>query len=65
MNAPIDAIDWAADMARFGKIELDGGITVVPETPLIGASVTGIDLREPLDESKLESLTAAFYASRC
>ena len=60
MNAPIDAIDWDADAARFGRIELDGGITVVPETPLIGASVTGIDLREPLDGAGLASVTQAF-----
>ncbi len=60
MNAPIDAIDWDADAARFGRIELDGGITVVPETPLIGASIHGVDLREPLEAGRLAALTQAF-----
>ncbi len=52
--------DWDEQAAATGEIALPGGIRLVPETPLIGASVEGLDLTKPLDEGTLGWLTDAF-----
>ena len=52
--------EWDEMAAARGRIELPGGLLVMPLTPLIGAEVHGLDLTRPLGADELESLTRAF-----
>lgn len=55
------AADWDEVVASVGHIDLPGGLQVVPCTPLIGAEVIGLDLKEnPLTGVQLDLLTKAF-----
>jgi alpha-ketoglutarate-dependent taurine dioxygenase len=35
-------------------------LTIEPISPALGARVTGVDLRNPLDEAEVEAITAAW-----
>ena len=56
----LDTIDWDRLAATAGRIELSGGISVVPLTPLIGAEVVGLNASQPLNAEDLAAITAAF-----
>jgi alpha-ketoglutarate-dependent taurine dioxygenase len=51
--------DWDALAASAGRVELPGGISVVPQTPLIGANVLGLNLAGEVTTSNLEAVTSA------
>jgi alpha-ketoglutarate-dependent taurine dioxygenase len=53
-------VDWNTQAASVGYINLPGGVCVVPQTPLIGADIQGLDLRESLDAEQLASVNSAF-----
>lgn len=53
-------VDWDTLIAAEGHVDFPGGIRVVPQTPLIGANLTGLDLTKPLTQAELEVLTSAF-----
>lgn len=54
-----DNAEWDRQVTATGQIRFDP-FTVVPQTPLIGADVLGLSLTDPLNETTLAALTAAF-----